>query len=150
MVKLLGSLYIVLPKFLAGKVMMCTKSAATYYLRFKKYDSLPSTLGHDRIRILDMVDQHEYPWMDRIRTSQKTVDVVSLESKDELLSFLKICMDSTFVHLKVRREPPSSGESANYDCYAVMVLMPEFDLQEIDIPLVPELELRTSPDPAYS
>jgi hypothetical protein len=59
MIKLLGCLCTVFPKFLAGKVMMCAKSTAKYYLSFKKYDSLPSTLGHDRVRILDMVDQHE-------------------------------------------------------------------------------------------
>jgi hypothetical protein len=75
---------------------------------------------------------------------------VSLESKDELRSFLQICMGSTFVFLKVKRDLSPSGDSANYDCYAVMVLMSEFDLQEIDNPLVPELERRTCPDPAYS
>jgi hypothetical protein len=73
-----------------------------------------------------------------------------LLSEDELLSFSEICMDSTLVFLKVKRELPSSTGSANYDCYALALQTTEFDLEEINVPFVPTLrELETNTDPSH-
>jgi len=136
-----------LPNILSAMVRKCNDPTAKCHLAFKKYDNLPSTLAEDYnigsseypLRILDTVDQHEYPWIDRIKKSRMEEGLIPLESNDELLSVLKITMDSTLALLKVERDVALSGSPAGYDYYAIGLLMPLFNLQKINTQFIPKL-----------
>lgn len=136
-----------LPNILSAMVRKCNDPTAKCHLAFKKYDSLPSTLAEDYnignseypLRILDTVDQHEYPWIDRIKKSRMEVGLIPLESNDELLSVLKITIDSTLALLKVERDVALSGSPAGYDYYAIGLHMPLFNLQKVNTQFIPKL-----------
>lgn len=139
-------LYRMLPKILAAKVLMCNKSEPKIYLWSMKCDGLASSLPTDvykidswecPIRFLDAFPS-ENRWLNQIRNSQKQENTIELESKEELLSFLEISVDSTMVILKVKRDSSSSSSSESWDSYLIGVYLPEHNLEKINKPFIPQ------------
>lgn len=68
-----------------------------------------------------------------MKNSQEQKDIVSLESKEELLSFLEISIDSTLVMLKVKHDSSSSSPE-KCDCYLIGLNLPVISLEQISKP----------------
>jgi hypothetical protein len=135
-----------LPKILAAKVLMCNKSEPKIYLWSMKCDDFASSLPTDvykigswecPIRFLDAFPS-ENRWFNQIRNSQKQENIIELESKEELLSFLEISVDSTMVILKVKRDSSSSSSSESWDSYLIGVYLPGNNLEKINKPFIPQ------------
>lgn len=134
-----------LPKILAAKVLMYNKSEPKIYLWSMKFNDLASSLSTDvykigswecPIRFLDAFPS-ENRWLDQIRNSRKQENIIELESKEELLSFLEISVDSTMVILKVKRDS-SLSSSESWDSYLIGVYLPEHNLEKINKPFIPQ------------
>ena len=79
----------------------------------------------------------ESQWINQIKNSQKQEDIIELESKEELLSFLEISIDSTMIILKIKRDS-SLSSSQNYDFYIVGLNLPEPNLERVTKPFAPK------------
>ena len=136
-----------LPKILAAKVLMYNKSEPKIYLWSMKCDDLASSsLPTDvhkigswecPIRFLDAFPS-ENRWLNQIRNSQKQENIIKLETKEELLSFLEISMDSTMIMLKVKRDLSLSSSSENWDSYLVGLNLPDNNLEKVNTPFTPK------------
>ena len=89
------------------------------------------------IRFLDTFPS-EHRWINQIRNSQKRKDIVELETKEELLPFLEISIDSTLMMLKVKRDSSLSPSSENWDSYLVGLNLPEYNLEKVNKPFIPK------------
>lgn len=133
-----------LPKILAAKVLMCNKSQSKIYLWIMKCDGFSSSntevysIGslNCPIRFLDAFPS-EHRWINQIINGQKREDIIELETKGELLSFLEISIDSTMVILKVKRDSLLSPSSENWDYYVVGLNLPEHNLEKVNKPFIP-------------
>lgn len=134
-----------LPKILAAKVMMCNKSQTKISLCFIKHDSFSSSntevysIGslNCPIRFLDAFPS-EHRWINQIINGQKRKDTVKLETKEELLSFLEISIDSTMIMLKVKRDSLLSPSSENWDSYIVGLNLSEHNFEKVNKPFIPK------------
>ena len=125
-----------LPKILAAKVLMFNKSEPKIFLWSIKCDV--SSLSTDiykigswecPIRFLDAFPS-ENRWLNQIRNSQEQENIIELESKEELLSFLEISVDSTIVILKVKRDSSLSSSFESWDSYLIGVYLPGHNLEK--------------------
>ena len=66
------------------------------------------------------------------------MNIVKLETKEELLSFLEISMDSTMIMLKVKRDLSLSSSSENWDSYLVGLNLPDNNLEKVNTPFTPK------------
>ena len=89
------------------------------------------------IRFLDAFPS-ENRWLNQIRNSQKQENIIKLETKEELLSFLEISMDSTMIMLKVKRDLSLSSSSENWDSYLVGLNLPDNNLEKVNTPFTPK------------
>jgi hypothetical protein len=128
----------ILPKKLAAKVLMYNKSEPKIYLWSMKCDDLASSLPTDvykigswecPIRFLDAFPS-ENRWLNQIRNSHKQENIIELESKGKLLSFLEISVDSTIIILKVKRDSSLSSSSESWDSYLIGIYLPEHSLEK--------------------
>jgi len=133
-----------LPKILAAKVMMCNKSQAKISLCFMKHDGFSSSnieaysieSLNCPIRFFDAFPS-KHRWINQIIDGQKRKDIVKLETKEELLSFLEISMDSTMMLLKVKRDSLLSP-SENWDSYLVGLNLSKYNLEKVNEPFIPK------------
>jgi hypothetical protein len=138
-------LHRILPKILAAKVLMCNKSQSKIYLWIMRCDGFSSsnTDVYDigsltcPIRFLDTFPS-EHRWINQIRNSQKREGIIELETKEELLSFLEISIDSTLIMLKVKRNSSLSPSSENWDSYVVGLNLPKHNLEKVNKPFIPK------------
>ena len=89
------------------------------------------------IRFLDAFPS-ENRWLNQIRNSQKQENIIKLETKEELLSFLEISMDSTMIMLKVKHDLSLSSSSENWDSYLVGLNLPDNNLEKVNTPFTPK------------
>jgi hypothetical protein len=145
LIKFFVALHKALPKILAAKVMMCNKLQAKISLYFMRYDGFSfsntevysSESPYFPIRFFDAFpSQHQ--WINQIKNSQKRNDTIKLESKEELLAFLEISIDSTIMMLKVKRDSSLSPSSENWDSYLVGLNLPEYDIEKVNEPFMPK------------
>jgi hypothetical protein len=131
--------------YLVAKVLMCNKSQSKIYLWIIRCDGFSSsnTDVYDigswtcPIRFIDTFPS-EHRWINQIRNSQKRESIIELETKEELLSFLEISIDSTLIMLKVKRNSSLSSSSKNWDSYVVGLYLPEHNLEKVNKLLIPK------------
>lgn len=125
---------------------MCNKSEPKIYLWSMKCDDLVSSLPTNiykigswecPIRFLDAFPS-ENRWLNQIRNSQKQENIIELESKEELLAFLEISIDSTVMILKVKRDSLLSPSSENWGSYLVGLNLPEYDIEKVNESFIPK------------
>ena len=142
-------LHRILPKILA-EFIIYNKSQAKIYLIFMKCYGFASSNTEDYnigglncpIRFLDVFTS-KHQWINQIRNSQKLEGTVQLKTKEELLSFLEISIDSTMMMLKVKRDSSPSPSSENWDSYLVALNLPEHNLEKVNKPFtlkIPKLK----------
>ncbi len=139
------ALHRALPKILAAKVMMCNKSQAKISFCFMKHDGFSSS--NTEIYSIESLNcpiifldafPSKHQWINQIKNSQERADIVKLETKEELLSFLEISIDSTMIMLKVKRDSSLSSSSENWDSYLVGLNLPDNNLEKVNTPFTPK------------
>ncbi len=145
LIKFFVVLHRALPKILAAKVMMCNKLQPKISLCFMRYDDFSSSNTevysneslYCPIRFFDAFPS-QHRWINQIKNSQKRNDIIKLESKEELLAFLEISIDSTMTILKVKRDSSLSPSSENWDSYLVGLNLLEYDIEKVNEPFIPK------------
>ena len=129
-----------LPNILAHLVRKCTDKERIY-LCFLKFCSIPSPESEDVGRgalsypviFLDIADQTKYRWISRMKESQLEQGYIQLETTDELFSFFKVSVDSTFILLAIKFH-----SNSEYDLYAMGLVLDESCLGKVK-PFAPKL-----------
>jgi hypothetical protein len=140
-------LHKLLPTLFGALILKC-KTSKNIHLCFVKLGSISSPPGEHfanrslmcPIRVLDTTKEVEYRWFSGIQDSQSQEGYIRLESTDELLSFLKVSIDSTFIMLAVRHEISLSGSASIYDLFFVGLDLSGFRLGQVK-PFIPKLKL---------
>lgn len=145
LIKFFVALHRALPKILAAKVMMCNKLQPKISLCFMRYNGFSSSNTevysngslYCPIRFFDAFPS-QHRWINQIKNSQKRNDIIKLESKEELLAFLEISIDSTMMMLKVKRDSSLSPSSENWDSYLVGLNLSEYDIEKVNELFIPK------------
>jgi hypothetical protein len=129
-----------LPSVLAHLVRKCMDKERIY-LCFLQFCSIYSPDSEDvrsvassyPIRFLDTADQTKYRWINRIKESQLEQGHIQLVTTDELFSFFKVFIDSTFMLLAIKVH-----SSSEYDLYAMGLVLDDSCLGKVK-PFTPKL-----------
>ena len=130
-----NTLHMLLPTLFTALIhkYSASKNIQLGFMKFGSRSSPP--IDSDKftcpIRVLNTRDRVEHQWISRIKDGQSPEGHIQLESVNEILSFFKIAIDSTFILLAIRREMPPSASDLIYDLYAVWLELSGFSFERV-------------------
>ena len=123
-----------LPIILAHLVRKCMITERIYlcFLKFCRLDGGLGALSYP-VKFLNTADQAKHRWINHIKESQLERGYIQLETNDELFSFFKVSIDSTFILLAIKVQSGSE-----YDLYSMALVLHESCLEKVK-PFMPKL-----------